>query len=196
MALMYRVAQASKAWFARDKYLVIDEAWTLLKSPACARFIENVSRTARKFRLSLVILSQQITDLEGPSGRAILAQTAYKVLLHQDPESVRLAAELLGLNSQEVALYGSLRTLGGVYSEFMVKSPYGSGVARLAMDPLAYWVSTSDMRDRVHLEGLMEEARARGAVGREALRQALLEASLKHPKGAPAEPPAGTRKEA
>jgi conjugal transfer ATP-binding protein TraC len=186
MALMYRIAQAGKAWLSQDKYLVIDEAWTLLKSPACARFIENVSRTARKFRLSLVILSQQITDLEGPSGRAILAQASYKVCLHQDPDAIKFAKDLLGLSDREAQLYGTLRTMAGVYSELFVKSPYGSGVARLAMDPLAYWVTTSDMADRTYLDGLVEKARARGSEGREALREALLEASLKHPHGAPA----------
>jgi hypothetical protein len=52
------------------------------------------------------------------------------------------------------------------------------------------------MRDRVFLEALVAEARARGAQGREALRQALLEASIKQPKGAPADPHAQARKEA
>ncbi len=186
MALMYRIAHAGKAWLAKDKYLVIDEAWTLLKSPACARFIENVSRTARKFRLSLVILSQQITDLEGPSGRAILAQASYKVCLYQDPDVIRVAKDLLGLSDREAQLYGTLRTHAGVYSEFFVKSPYGSGVARLAMDPLAYWVTTSDMADRTYLESLVEKARASGSAGREALREALVAASMKYPNGAPA----------
>jgi conjugal transfer ATP-binding protein TraC len=184
MALMYRIAQAGKAWLALDKYLVIDEAWTLLKSPACARFIENVSRTARKFRLSLVILSQQITDLEGPSGRAILAQASYKVCLHQDPDAIKLAKDLLGLSDREAQIYGTLRTEAGAYSELFVKSPFGSGVARLAMDPLAYWVTTSDMADRTLLEGLVEKARSRGSEGREALIEALIKASLNHPRGA------------
>lgn len=192
MALMHRIAEGARTWLSEDKYLVIDEAWTLLKSPACARFIENISRTARKSRLSLVILSQQITDLEGPSGRAILAQASTKICLHQDPEAIRLAAGLLGLNPREVELYQSLRTLPGVYSEFLVKGPFGSGVARLAMDPFAYWLTTSDMADRKILDGLLEKARARGASGREALKGAILEAALKHPRGAPtAAAPAG-----
>jgi type-IV secretion system protein TraC len=193
MGLMYRIAQASRAWLTQDKYLLIDEAWTLLKSPACARFIENVSRTARKFRLSLIIVSQQITDLEGPSGRAILAQAAYKVCLHQDPEAIRTAAGLLGLNAREVELYTSLRTVGGIYSELFLKTPQGSGVARLLMDPLAYWLTTSDMADRKILDGLLEEARAQGHAGREALRQALLSAARRYPRGAPTAPGKATR---
>ena len=185
MGIMYRIAQASKEWLTQDKYLVIDEAWTLLKSPACARFIENVSRTARKFRLSLVILSQQLTDLEGPSGRAILAQASYKVCLHQDPDAIRPAAGLLGLNSREVELYTSLRTLPGTYSELFIKTPSSSGVARLVMDPLAYWITTSDMGDRKLLDQVLEKKKARGFSGREALRQALIEASVRYPHGAP-----------
>jgi hypothetical protein len=54
------------------------------------------------------------------------------------------------------------------------------------MDPLAYWIMTSDMADRTYLESQVEKARSHGSEGREALREALLEASLKHPHGAPA----------
>ena len=53
MAVMQRVSESCRAWPSEEKYLIVDEAWTLLKSPASARFIENVSRTARKARLSL-----------------------------------------------------------------------------------------------------------------------------------------------
>ncbi len=186
MALMHRIADAARRWLSDDKYLIVDEAWTLLKSPATARFIENVSRTARKTRLSLVILSQQITDLAGATGAAILAQASYKVCLHQDAEAIRRAADLLGLNAREVELYGSLRTVAGVYSEFLVKTPFSSGVARLVMDPFSYWISTSDPADRKLLETLVTKSEARGVTGREALRAALIEASVLAPRGAAA----------
>ena len=185
MALMQKIAEGARAWPEQDKYLIVDEAWTLLKSPATARFLENVSRTARKSRLSLVIVSQQLTDLDGPAGRAILAQASYKVGLHQDAEAIRQATALLGLNPREAELYASLRTVAGVYSELFVKTPFGSGVTRLTLDPFAYWLTTSDPRDRDFLDKLVAEARASGLDGRAALRSALVEAARRHPRGAP-----------
>ncbi len=184
MAVMHRVAEACRAWPNDEKYLIVDEAWTLLKSPATARFIENVSRTARKARLSLVILSQQITDLDGKTGQAILAQASTKVCLHQDADAIRQAVRLLGLNDREAALYASLKTVPGAYSELFVKTPSSAGVARLAMDPLGYWITTSDPLDRKVLDEFVAGAERRGLQGREALRHALMEASLRHPKGA------------
>jgi len=185
MAIMQKVASSAKAWPSQDKYLVIDEAWTLLRSPATARFIENVSRTARKARLSLIILSQQLTDLEGKTGEAILAQASYKVCLQQDADAVRKAASLLGLNSREADLYTSLKTHPGIYSELFIKSPFGSGVARLLMDPLAYWVTTSDMADRQLLETFVAKHHGKGLDGREALRAGLIEVARKFPRGSP-----------
>ncbi len=196
MGLMYGIAQAAKAWITEDKYLLIDEAWTLLKSPSVQEFIENVARTARKHRLALVVLSQQITDLDGEAGRAILAQMSTKVCLYQDPDAIPAAARLLQLGSRATDLFKTLRTVPGMYSEIFLKTPYGSGVARLVLDPLTYWIMTSDVGDRKLLDGLIEKAQARGLSGREALRQALLEAALRYPHGAPTAASARTPSEA
>ncbi len=185
MGLMYGIAQAAKTWLTEDKYLLIDEAWTLLKSPSVQGFIENVARTARKHRLALVVLSQQITDLDGETGRAILAQMSTKVCLYQDPDAIPAAARLLQLSSRETELFKTLRTVPGTYSELFLRTPYGSGVARLVLDPLTYWIMTSDMGDRKLLDTLLEKARTRGLSEREGLRQALLEAALRFPRGAP-----------
>lgn len=185
MALMYGIAQASKAWVTEDKYLLVDEAWALLKSPSVRGFIENLARTARKHRLALVILSQQITDLDGEAGRAILAQMSYKICLYQDPDAIPAAARLLELGFRETDLFRTLKTIPGLYSELFMKTPYGSGVARLVLDPWSYWVTTSDTGDRKILDALIEKAKRRGTAGREAVRQALREAALAYPHGAP-----------
>ena len=82
-------------------------------------------------------------------------------------------------------LYNSLRTRAGTWSEIFIKTPYGSGVARLTLDPLAYWVMTSDMADRAILERIQEKKLAEGLDERKALIQALIEASIRYPTGAP-----------
>lgn len=183
MAIMHRIMlEAARDPFT-DKYLLIDEAWTLLKSETTARFLENAARTARKLRLSLVIISQQVTDLDGPSGKAILHEARYQVFFRQDESAIAPAAALLGLSPAEVELYRSLKTVWGRWSECFVRSEYTKGVARLVLDPVSYWLTTSDPKDREYLEELEAEEREKGKDSRAALRKALMRAALKRPIG-------------
>jgi conjugal transfer ATP-binding protein TraC len=184
MALIQKVTELAARWPHDEKYLIIDEGWTLLASSATARFLEDVARTARKIRLSLVMLSQQLTDFRGESGRAILDQASTKVFLHHDAEAIHATAELMGLSPREVDLYQSLRTAGGRYSEMFIRTPFGSGVARLAMDPFSYWITTTDPRDKEVLERLRAKYEKPGLDARKALEQALVEASIRFPTGA------------
>lgn len=177
MAIMHYIADSARRWPHEEKYLVIDEAWTLLRSPAAARFIVNVSRTARKNRLSLVVVSQQVTDFEGPTGQAIVDQAPYKVFLRQNAQAITAAQSFLGLTAREVELYQSVDTVKGRFSEMLVKTPESTGVARLVPDPFTYWLTTTDPKDKVILEGLIEKHAG-------SIHTALREASLQWPQGA------------
>ncbi len=176
MAIMQYIADLAREWPHAEKYLVIDEAWTLLRSPAAARFIVNVSRTARKNRLSLVVVSQQVTDFEGPTGRAIVNQAPYKVFLRQNAQAISAAQSFLDLTPREVELYQSVDTVKGRFSEMLVKTPDSTGVARLVPDPFTYWLTTTDPKDKLVLERLV--LKHHGAV-----QPALREAALKYPFG-------------
>jgi conjugal transfer ATP-binding protein TraC len=184
MALVQEIVQTAARWPHDEKYLIIDEGWTLLASSATARFLEDVARTARKARLSLVMLSQQLSDFRGASGQAILEQASTKILLHHDAEAIRTTAGIMGLSAREVELYLSLRTEGGKYSEVFIRTPFGSGVGRLVVDPLSYWIMTSDPRDKELLERLRTRYAKGGASDRDSLERALLEASMSYPSGA------------
>ena len=176
MAIMHYIADSARQWPHEEKYLVIDEAWTLLRSPAAARFIVNVSRTARKNRLSLVVVSQQVTDFEGATGQAIVNQAPYKVFLRQNAQAISAAQSFLGLTPREVELYQSVDTVKGRFSEMLVKTPDSAGVARLVPDPFTYWLTTTDPKDKVVLERLLEKHHG-------TVRSALREAALTHPFG-------------
>ncbi len=177
MAIMHYIADSARQWPHAEKYLVIDEAWTLLRSAAAARFIVNVSRTARKNRLSLVVVSQQVTDFEGPTGQAIVNQAPYKVFLRQNAQAISAAQSFLGLTPREVELYQSVDTVKGRFSEMLIKTPESTGVARLVPDPFMYWLTTTDPKDKVVLEKLLQKHHG-------SVQTALREASLKYPHGA------------
>lgn len=184
MALIQALKEMCDRCPHEEKYILIDEGWTLLKTPATARFLEDGARTFRKLRCALVMISQQLSDFDGPSGKAICDQAKTKVLLNHDPNAIRATAGIMELSDREVALYQSVRTEGGQFSEVFLKTPFGSGVARLVMDPLSYWIATTDPPDLEALDGLKEKHAREGLAPEVALEQALLEAAMRYPGGA------------
>ena len=85
------------------KLLVIDEAWTLLRYGEHAQYLFEIIKTARKFGLGMVILTQEVNDLltSKRAGTAILANTAWKLLLKQEPTVIREVVEKFNLNREE-----------------------------------------------------------------------------------------------
>lgn len=146
----------------RRKYLLIDEAWTLLQSETTARFLEDVLRTYRKRNASAVMITQQVADFEGRAGAAIRANAPNRIFLRQTPETVLAMEKLLDLTPEEKELLSGLVTVKGKFSEMLVLSPSGCGAARLIQDPLAYWLTTSDPAENAALDRRISELSERG----------------------------------
>ena len=84
------------------KLLVIDEAWTLLRYSEQANYLFELIKTARKFGLGLVIITQEVNDLLAKkAGKTILANTAWKLLLRQEPTVIKEITEKFNLNQEE-----------------------------------------------------------------------------------------------
>jgi conjugal transfer ATP-binding protein TraC len=169
MALIHRITEYARTHLERPKYLIVDEAWTLLRSATTASFLEDVLRTYRKLNASAIMVTQQVSDFEGRTGEAIRANAPNRLFLQQTPETVLAMERLLDLAPEEKALLGKIRTVKGKFSEMLVQSTETRGVARLVPDPLSYWVSTSDPKDNLRLEALRRETGS--------LREALLAAA-------------------
>lgn len=86
----------------RQKAVLIGEMWPYAALPTSAGFLEDVSRRARKRNVVLLIVSRRIEDfLSSPSGRAVMKNSATKVLLKQDEASIDSVAETFGLSGAE-----------------------------------------------------------------------------------------------
>jgi conjugal transfer ATP-binding protein TraC len=169
MALIHRITEFARSRLDVQKYLVVDEAWTLLKSATTAQFLEDVLRTYRKLNAAAIMVTQQVTDFEGRAGEAIRANAPNRLFLQQTPETILAMQKVLDLSPEEKALLGQVRTVKGRFSEMLVLSTETRGVARLVPDALSYWISTTDPKDNLRLEALVRE--------RGDLRSALLEAA-------------------
>lgn len=157
MALIHRITEFSRAHPEIQKYLVVDEAWTLLRSATTASFLEDVLRTYRKLGSAAIMVTQQVSDFEGRTGEAIRANAPNRLFLQQTPETVLSMEKLLDLSPEEKAILGTVRTVKGKFSEMLVQSTETRGVARLLADPLSYWLTTTDPKDNLRLESLLRK---------------------------------------
>lgn len=121
----------------RPKILIIDEAWDLLNDPIIARFMEDAYRRFRKYGGSAIVVTQSIADLyTSPSGIAIAANSAFKFILRQNGETIQQVKknEYLALGEYGFYLLGTVHSSPGKYSEVLMYTDQGMGLARLVVD--------------------------------------------------------------
>jgi type IV secretory pathway VirB4 component len=87
------------------RLVVVDEAWTLLRDGEGAKFLYRLSKSARKRRAGLSVITQDVGDLLGSDlGQAVIANAATQVLLRQAPQAVDVVADAFGLTGGEARL--------------------------------------------------------------------------------------------
>ena len=81
---------AAAAQDPKPRLLVVDEVWSIMQHPEGAAFMVSMAKRARKHRLGLQFITQDVQDLlsedssrtiTGHSGRALLQNAAFKLLL-------------------------------------------------------------------------------------------------------------------
>ena len=104
-----RVRPATSAAAARDplpRLLVVDEVWSIMQHPEGAAFMVNMAKRARKHRLGLQFITQDVQDLlsedssrtiTGHSGRALLQNAAFKLLQQQDAAAISTVGDAFDL---------------------------------------------------------------------------------------------------
>ena len=104
-AIMFMVLDYIHKKMQKDKerkMLVIDEAWTLLKHVEQASYIFELIKTARKFGLGIVIITQEVSDLlTTRAGKTILANTSWRMLFRQESAVIKELNEKFNLNEEE-----------------------------------------------------------------------------------------------
>lgn len=91
-------------WQYKDlfKTVSIDEGWVFARPDRAesVEFLNQLSRRGRKYKLSLVIASQNIEEfLSTPNGKTIIQLCATKFILKQDPNVAEKIVEFFGLSS-------------------------------------------------------------------------------------------------
>jgi type IV secretory pathway VirB4 component len=97
--------QTMAADIERRRLVVVDEAHLLLDDPPAAGLLAQFARRARKYGVALEIVTQRLSDFLGhPSGEAVLANAATKLLLGCEDHERAAVATGLGLTDAEAEL--------------------------------------------------------------------------------------------
>ncbi|MBU0591945.1 MAG: DUF87 domain-containing protein [Candidatus Micrarchaeota archaeon] len=103
----------------KQKVVLIDEGWSLLRSKEATDYIMEFVKTSRKYNTSLGFITQEIEDLLGSkAGRSILNTASVKILMRQNPSNIALISKVLQLNEQaKIYLLTASRGFGLLITE-------------------------------------------------------------------------------
>lgn len=146
--------------------IMIDEAWKLLQGKASGAFIEEAGRIARKYKGSITLATQQLTDYfraESPAAEKAFENSSWKAILKQNPEtlsSLRANPKLESFVKEDwqLELMQSVHSNPPNYSEIALFGPDVKGViGRLMLDPFTLLLTSTNPEDYHALETRMNK---------------------------------------
>ena len=127
---------------SRRRVIVVDEAWTLLRSNQGADFLLELAKTARALQTMLLLVSQDVSELiENSKARAILANCAATLLFRQHPAHERALRDAFALTHQDLTTLEQARRGQGL-------AIIGAG-ERVALETPAFRLDAIRTRRRV-----------------------------------------------
>jgi conjugal transfer ATP-binding protein TraC len=146
--------------------IIIDEAWKLLSGKNTAAFISEATRTARKYKGSIVLGTQHLTDYfktESPGATEAFNCSAWKCILYQENDvitSLKNHPQLQGFVDSEYkeALLRSIHSKPPHYSEVAIFGPGIFGiVGRLRLDPFSRLLYSTNPQEYQAIETLINQ---------------------------------------
>lgn len=145
--------------------ILIDEAWQLLAGKGGGKFIEAMTRTARKYRASLVLLTQNLTDYfreDSPAARIAFENAAWKCILHQSSEITTAMKDHPHLKEFVSSEYKEqlIRSLlpAKRFSEVAIFGQQIRGIiGRLFCDPYSVLLYSTKPQDYMDVQGFVKQ---------------------------------------
>lgn len=86
----------------KKRLLVIDEAWTMMKSEDAASFVFGMAKRGRKYYLGLSTITQDVGDfLNSTYGIPIITNSSMQILLKQSSVTIKKLQEVFNLTKEE-----------------------------------------------------------------------------------------------
>ncbi len=91
------------------KFLVLEEAWFVLRMPSTARIISNIARSGRKENVHMILMTQDIDEvLNNEHGSAVIKNSATVVLMRLMDKSADMLKKVMGLSDSERQMISAL----------------------------------------------------------------------------------------
>ncbi|MEK9158372.1 MAG: ATP-binding protein [Patescibacteria group bacterium] len=137
----------------KQRIILVDEAWVLMKYEVGANFLSNIAKRCRKYYTGLTTISQDIPDfLSSPQGKTILTNSSIQILMKQSPAAIDVVQQTFNLTDAEKFYLLEARVGFGLF--FLGQNHIGIRVvASYAEDQII----TSDPRQILEIEKAKEE---------------------------------------
>lgn len=100
----------------KRRILIVEEAWQMMKYPDTAQFLWSVVKRARKYYLGLTTITQDVEDFLGQDiGKAIVTNSALRLLLKQSPTAIDKLGEIFYLSQGEKQLLMAANVGEGIF---------------------------------------------------------------------------------
>jgi len=120
----------------KQRILVIDEAWWMMKYPDSASFLFSLVKRARKYYLGVTTITQDVEDFLGsPFGKPIITNASLALLLKQSPTTIDLVQKTFNLTETEKAL--------------LLEAAVGEGLFFAGLKHVAIQIIASFFEDRI-----------------------------------------------
>lgn len=100
----------------KRRVLIVDEAWHMMRYPDTAQFLWSVVKRARKYYLGLTTITQDVEDfLNQDIGKAIVTNSALRLLLKQSPAAIDKIGDVFYLSQGEKQLLLAANVGEGIF---------------------------------------------------------------------------------
>jgi type IV secretory pathway VirB4 component len=100
----------------KQRILVVDEAWHMMRYADSAQFLWSIVKRARKYYLGLTTITQDVEDfLAQDIGKSIVTNSALRVLLKQSPAAIDTVGDVFYLSQGERQLLLSANVGEGIF---------------------------------------------------------------------------------
>ena len=100
----------------KKRLLIVDEAWHMMQYKDSAQFLWSVVKRARKYFLGLTTITQDVEDfLAQDIGKAIVTNSALRLLLKQSPAAIDKIGEVFYLSQGEKQLLMAANIGEGIF---------------------------------------------------------------------------------
>ena len=120
----------------RQRTLVVDEAWYLIKNKDSGAYLHNFAKRARKYKLGMTTITQDVEDfLSTEEGRAIITNSSLQIILKQSTAAVDKITKTFYLTGGE--------------KHFLLSAGVGEGLFFAGQSHVGFQVIASEQEKRL-----------------------------------------------